>query len=480
MKKRWNIVINVAPALVLVATLGAALLPEIPVRAQAIEILKPTAYTFSDNQTNNNPEYAYDGSSGGEDTTYNRLGVGDNDADPTIEYHTWQSPSQTHTARRLYIRRSGTGNTDDTWGIYYSTNGGANYTSIETGLTNPAKDNTTAVTIDTGLDLSYLWVKISTSKSKKPDGGFADIWDVWLEGDYQPLPVNVSVELWTTGGSPSPTSSMTPQVEYNAKVYVEHENTLDDLNTVTVRIFYDSYGTYVTGDESGAADTQSRAILIWTNGGNPWSIDPSASTTWELVSGSCVEPSLSASSGTFEFHFKPGKVATETTGVAKWHLYAEADDGTATYNDTDKNKDMNWYGEIKVNTVNITWGPIAPGTDFNDSTNQTSISVTYIANGAYNEQVAASSSWTSASGNAILNADGNPGANEFSLKAHDTAALGSAVLVAVLPTYITIDDTGMQTTESGDTVTNNTLWLKLGTPLNEDIYAGTIYYRIAQ
>ena len=85
-------------------------------------------------------------------------------------------------------------------------------------------------------------------------------------------------------------------------------------------------------------------------------MEPSADTSWELVSSSCVAPSLSATSGTFEFHFKPGKVATETTGDAKWHLYAEADDGTAADNGTDENKDMNWYGEIMVNTVNITWG----------------------------------------------------------------------------------------------------------------------------
>ena len=479
MNKRWNIVINVAPALVLAATLGAALFPAAPVRAQAIEILKPTAYTFhmvSGNKTNDNPEYAYDGSSGGEDTNYNRLGVSDNNNDPTIEYHTWQSPDETHTARKLYIRRSGTGNTNDTWGIYYSTNGGTSYTAIETGLTNPAKGNTEAVTIDIGLDLSNLQVKISTSKSAEPDGGFADIWDVWLEG----LPADVSVELWTTGGAPATSTDMTPQVEYNAKVYVEHENTLDDLTTVTVRIFYDSDGIYVTGDESGSADTQTMAILTWTNGGGPWSIDPSASTTWELVSSSCVEPSPSASSGTFEFHFKPGKVATETITPAKWHLYAEANDGTATANATDEGKNMNWFGEITVPVTTIDWGTMVPGDGFGESTNQTDISVTYIANGAYNEQAAASSSWTSASGNAILDASGNPGENEFSLKADDTATLESAVLVAAEPTYVAIDDTGTQTTEAGDTVTNNTLWLKLGQSLNEDVYAGTIYYRIAE
>jgi len=293
-------------------------------------------------------------------------------------------------------------------------------------------------------------------------------------------PANVSVELWTTGGTPATTTSMTPQVEYNAKVYVEDANTLDDLSTVTVRIFYDSNSNYSAGDEAGAADTQTRAILTWTNATpNTWTIDPSASTSWTIEEGNCVEPTLTGSSGTFEFHFKPGKVATENVS-GKWHLWAEADDGgggTPSTN-TDQNKDMNWYGEVTVNTGTITWSAIAPGADFGDPTKQTSISVSYIANGAYDEQVASSSTWAGASATATLEATGNPGVSEFSLKAYDADTLGSAVLVDATPTYTTVDATGTQTGESGDTVTTNTLWLSLGTPFAEDTYAGTIYYQI--
>jgi len=163
------------------------------VRAQGIEILKPTAYTFSAGGTNDNTTSAYDTTTAGDNTTFNRLGVGDNTNDPTIEYHTWQTPICFHTERRLYIRRSGTGNTGakpDTWGIYYSTDNGLidTYTAIEEGLTSPSENNTAAVTIDIGLDLSNLWVKISTAKVGGADGGFAYIYDVWLEGDYITLP----------------------------------------------------------------------------------------------------------------------------------------------------------------------------------------------------------------------------------------------------------------------------------------------------
>ncbi len=170
--------------LLIVFAFVAAFLPATTVEAQLlVEILKPTANTITGNGIIINPGNAYDGSTGGLSTTFNQIGVGDNNDNPTIEYHTWQTPSHTHTARRLYIRREGTGNTNDTWSIWYSTNGGTNYTAIESGLINPTLGNTSAVTIDTGLALSNLWVKIVTAKSGSDDGGSAHIYDVWLEGD---------------------------------------------------------------------------------------------------------------------------------------------------------------------------------------------------------------------------------------------------------------------------------------------------------
>ena len=75
---------------------------------------------------------------------------------------------------------------------------------------------------------------------------------------------------------------------------------------------------------------------------------------------------------------------------------------------------------------------------------------------------------------------GSPSANQFSLKADDTATLGSAMLVNVSPSYTTIDNTGTLTGESGDNITTNTLWLKLGTPFAIATYSGTIYWQIAQ
>jgi hypothetical protein len=260
------------------------------------------------------------------------------------------------------------------------------------------------------------------------------------------------------------------------KVTVSDANSLDDLSTVTVTIFHDLDGTYDIGDELVAGDVQTSSILTCTVAATPtWAIDAtSGGGSWSIVGGSCTQPTLTNSTGDFWFHFIPGKVATETDVSDKWHIYAKADDLGGTPGDNyQDNITMSWYGEITVNTGSVAWGVVTPGSDF--STNeQGSISMTYVANGPYDEQVAAETTWTGAT----LNVGGTPGADEFSIEADDTNTLASAVLVTASPTYSTINDTGSQTDESGSTVTTNTLWLKLGTPFADASYSGTIYFKI--
>ena len=143
---------------------------------------------------------------------------------------------------------------------------------------------------------------------------------------------------------------------------------------------------------------------------------------------------------------------------------------------------MDWYGAITVNTPGVDWGSVSPGMDFieGDPSEEGNINVTYIANGAYDEKVAASSPWTNVSANATLDPTGNcTNENEFALKADDTGTLSSAVLADITPTYTAIDVSGNQTTEAGDTVNTNALWLKLAATFTEATYNGNIYYQIA-
>ncbi len=273
-------------------------------------------------------------------------------------------------------------------------------------------------------------------------------------------------------------SAMSPQIEYAVKVTVNHPNTLAILNSVRVTIFYDSDGIYSAGDVPTSGNSQTSAVLTCMVGGTPsWNIDPGANTTWSIITANCVQPALANTTGDFWFHFKPGKVATATTGNARWHIYSRAiSPGGSAVNYQD-NRTMNWYGEITVNTPSIDFGTVAMGSDFSANP-QTGISVTYICNSSYKQQIKASSPWSSSGYIVTLNSDGIPGEREFSLKADDTFLLESSVIVGT--DYLNIG-TGSQTGESGRTQETNTLWLKLGASgIPAVLYSGTIYYAMTQ
>jgi len=268
--------------------------------------------------------------------------------------------------------------------------------------------------------------------------------------------------------------SMTPQEQWtNITVPVTDNNTLADVNEVHVEVFYDSAGNDTSAP--GTADVQTCAILTWTRGGSPvWSLDP-ASTTWQINTGGCSNASDTLTTGNWVFSFKVGKVATHSPGSDDWDIYAKATDSISQTGDNYlRDVEMNWYGEIAVETSNISWGTVTPG-----CSNETSpvVNITYICNGNYTEQVKTSQNWTSASGNVTLNTTGSPGTGEFSLLADDDNTTEEAV--QVLSASYTTFDTGNQTTEAGNAENNNHLWLSLGSGIPAVTYSGTIYFGIA-
>jgi hypothetical protein len=188
---------------------------------------------------------------------------------------------------------------------------------------------------------------------------------------------------------------------------------------------------------------------------------------------------MTASSDDWVFAVTPGKVATESPGSDDWDMYAKATDGGG--NDTiyTRDKEILWYGEITANTASANFGSVTPGTGFADDTNEVgSVSVTYIANGDYDQQVKSDATWTGGSGNATFDATGTcDDPQEFSLQAYDDDVFGSVVQVDT--SGASIDATGTQTSESGNTVTTNTLWLKVASVFAIDTYSGNITYIVA-
>ena len=264
-------------------------------------------------------------------------------------------------------------------------------------------------------------------------------------------------------------TTITPQVEQVINVDVTDNDTLDNLSTITVTVWYDNDGFHTTAPTS--ADNQTCAIFTWTKTGDTYSMT-SPSGTWALHG---VSPTLTTTNGVFAFHFTAGQVATEASGTTdQWRIYAQATDAAAaSASNSQAGRAMAWYGEV-VTSASVNWGTVTANSDF-PVNKQTGFSVTYRANGNYTERVAADTSWTNS---ASLDVDGTPLTNEFSLMAWNSDTYGSAVLVKSTSAYTPLDTTGTQTNEGGNPVNTNTLWLKVGTPFAGGLHSGTIYYQI--
>jgi hypothetical protein len=282
------------------------------------------------------------------------------------------------------------------------------------------------------------------------------------------------------------TPGMDPWIgEYWAKVTVTSKSKLSNLSTVQATIYYDSAGTH--GNPVGGGNTQTLAILTWNSSGTTWTIDSGSPTTWSLVTAGCVAPSdLSVKTDYWVFDFKPGKVATQTTGSADWDAQGLATNKQSTPSDplNYNAMGMNFYSEVAV-TGTVDWGDVALGLTFETepTPNPQSIgNVNYIANGNYDENIKSSATWTGGTETVALDRSGGdpPGADgQFALKADDTATLASAVVVRD-DTATAIDNTGTITGEGGDDVTTNNLWLSLSAAgIAPATYTGAIYYEVS-
>ncbi|MFC2045271.1 hypothetical protein ACFLUH_01145 [Chloroflexota bacterium] len=288
------------------------------------------------------------------------------------------------------------------------------------------------------------------------------------------------VKLYDTETTPAEVSAMTPQVEYNVRVKVTDADALADLTTIVVKVWYDADGGTPTSgeyDAIAAGNAQTAIIITYTQGTPTWELTEEADSSWDL--GTCVEPG--DLSGEFQFKFTAGKVATETATANGWQVAAKVTDDSA---ETDWDYDaqgstMAWYGEINVPDSNtVDWGLVNPGMDWAEgdpSEESLGVTVNYISNGAYDEKVKSSATWTG-SATATLSADAGA-ANQFALKADDDDTLTDAVVVDA--TGVTIDDAGTLTAEAGDDAANNSLWLKLNATFTKAVYTGTLTYIIA-
>ncbi|HJX12920.1 MAG TPA: hypothetical protein VJ377_05265 [Dehalococcoidales bacterium] len=303
-----------------------------------------------------------------------------------------------------------------------------------------------------------------------------------VSGSFTPAnvtPTVSAVEIYSDAALTSVANSLTPQVMYFIKVTAADGNTIEDIDQIDVELFYDAAGADPAAP--GAPNAQTAANITWDKdgGGSEWVISAGSPTSWAITSANCSIPgAMTASSGDWVFAVTLGKVATESVGAADWDLYARANDAGGSGEAYTRDKEVLWYGEIAT-SASADFGSVAVGSGFADNTNEvTGISVNYITNGDYDQQVKSGATWAGATYTGNYDATGATGSSQqFSLNAYISDTFASRVQVDT--TGASIDATGTITSETGNTVANNTLWLRVASVFAIDTYSGTITYIIA-
>lgn len=319
-----------------------------------------------------------------------------------------------------------------------------------------------------------------------------------------------AIEIFEAGTSDVP-HALSPRQEYDIKVTVTDFDGIDNLNVLTVRMWYDFQGDQ--DNEAGFdywLDTPyARVELIWSRETNSVSLTPMPNSTWEIVQEHCVLPSLAEldSETTFTFTFRVGvsRVAHSTaTEIAFWRVGAKVQDegDQADFllyeNGGIAGIKMNWYGEIAVDDgALVDWGNIPAGTNFSDSHSHQRIEyyVRYYANGNYSQQIKAGQVWTMVDGEeaaTLTNDASSP--NSFALMAgarqnipgQTLPDVNSAIPVPADGSFVTICSSDF-TGELGDAMSPswyfygkgwNDLFIKVSHEFITGTYTGTLTYGV--
>jgi len=259
--------------------------------------------------------------------------------------------------------------------------------------------------------------------------------------------------------------TLTPLTEVTATVIVTSPGALTGM---TFKVYYDASGASTDGTEftnAGTGNTQTCYVITWD--GSTFSGSPNSSTTWVL--GTC---SYTAGTGTFSLKFTPGKVATATTGDAKWQMGATATNATgpSTPAFSSTPASMNLRTEIKAIPTSFAWGTVPAGIDYGDGTaSQEALgTVTVIANGSYGMDVSTSSlTW----GTATMVTDTPDATQEFAVRFDDDATVAGATQLSTTPQEVLA---GGLSAEAGNDHTAINFWLKLSSIFTAATYNGTI------
>lgn len=303
------------------------------------------------------------------------------------------------------------------------------------------------------------------------------------------------------GDSDVAATSLMPLQVYDIKVTVTDADTIDDLDQLVLKLWYDEYGNRT--DESShfdpitGGDPKSKAIITWTKSGGDAAIDATSDagdgiTAWSLVDSDLPEAGdFTGTSFDFIFRVQIGKVANYTAEGSKWQIAARVSDagGLKDYMyyeavPSTPGLRMEWYGEVEVPDAHeVVWSGLNAGGDFGDAQARTQAftdqnSITYISNGYYREQVKAANEWTSGEDTATLTADA-AGPQEFALRIDAYYEYDEQSATTVGTDFAPIAQYFQPTSEEGKDRYDYWMYIKLNSGFKWGVYSGSITFGIS-
>lgn len=306
--------------------------------------------------------------------------------------------------------------------------------------------------------------------------------------------------------------SITPGQEIDITVNVTHNNNLENLEEMEIRLWYDEDDnvsvTQGDFDDLGTAYSPVTYTAINWSGIEDWDntnisaefgvqIGGDTDDYWKQV-GNVAAPSKEEEVGDFVFRVRVGKIAKATdVGSRRWHIGAWVRDvnGNEAFGHLEDGVDVNFYAGITDNGSNIDWGTIEPGITYGGigATASTS-AIDFLANDTYAHRVKASSTWE-VSGTAIkMQRNSNPiDADQFQLRAASTtgaiASFSDAGTININPNETVSaslrDDISANINYDPVTAVNNYLYIQVSDHQdnNPDAmgrqFTGTITYMIS-
>ena len=276
-------------------------------------------------------------------------------------------------------------------------------------------------------------------------------------------PTISSPQLTDTSSNSVAGSQIDVNVEYWVAFTVSDDNSLEDIDTIVIKIWGPS------STEGGSDSEVNHYTFQYDQASDAWSeIGPDTGGS-HLVLADCQDPSdQTQSSGTFRLAFKLAKIAERTT-TATWTIkITVSDDSSASASDSSLTFGVNFYAELTVNDGSHGWSGLNPGATDVALTNPSDgdIDVTVTTNAAFNLQAKGSGDLTSGSNMIPLS----------NVKIH-ASTLTSAV--SLTTTYQNIPGLTSQPAGANQAKAFK-LWITVPNPCPAGTYTYTLYVQVVE